>query len=89
MDFGLVVRGAAVGLAALAIVAAAYALRDPPSPPSDPVWERHSVADPLRARLRLCQARGEAAADDLACLSAWAEARRQFLGAATDAGGGH
>lgn len=35
---------------------------------------------PLRAELLRCQALGEAGARDVACLAAWAESRRRFLG---------
>ncbi|WP_227287670.1 putative entry exclusion protein TrbK-alt [Boseongicola sp. H5] len=35
--------------------------------------------DPLRGALQRCQALGEAAVRDTACLDAWAENRRRFL----------
>lgn len=37
-------------------------------------------ADPLRSELRRCQALGEAAVEDAACLAVWDENRRRFLG---------
>jgi conjugative transfer region protein TrbK len=37
-------------------------------------------ADPLVAEMRRCQALGEAGGRDPACLAAWAENRRRFLG---------
>ena len=37
-------------------------------------------ADPLVAEMRHCQALGEAGGHDPACLAAWAENRRRFLG---------
>lgn len=36
-------------------------------------------SDPLAAELRRCQSLGDAALDDQACASAWAETRRRFL----------
>lgn len=36
--------------------------------------------DPLREALVRCQEKGEAAAADADCLTAWAENRRRFLG---------
>ena len=49
---------------------------------SDPVTVAQPVTtrDPLRAELARCGAMGEAGGRDPACLHAWAENRRRFLG---------
>lgn len=43
-----------------------------------------AAEEPVRAELRRCQALGEAALQDRACLNVWAEKRRSFLGSGTD-----
>ncbi len=40
-----------------------------------------AASDPLGSELLRCQALGEAAVRDLACLDVWAENRRRFLSA--------
>ncbi len=67
--------GVALGLAALALRGAAL----PAAVDPDPV-EKAAPADPLQARLLQCQQAGEAGGSDPACLAAWAENRRRFLG---------
>ncbi|WP_421934298.1 putative entry exclusion protein TrbK-alt [Phenylobacterium sp.] len=84
MDTSLILRFGAVAFVVLAILATAVQLHEPPAPALAPTPPRPAAAaDPLRAALVRCQALGEAGASDAACLTAWAESRRRFLGAAS------
>lgn len=53
---------------------------DETDPVASAVPAASATVDPLRAELTRCQALGEAGARDAACLAAWAESRRRFLG---------
>lgn len=44
-----------------------------------PVRNPQAAPDPDHAELQRCQALGEAATKDAACLALWAETRRRFL----------
>lgn len=88
MDTSLAWRFGAVAFVVLAIFATAVQLREPPAPALAPTPLRPAAAaDPLRAAFVRCQALGQAGASDAACLSAWAESRRRFLGAANPSEG--
>jgi len=88
MDTSHALRFGAVAFVVLAILATALQLREPPTPAPMPAPPRPAAtADPLRAALARCQALGEAGASDAACLTAWAESRRRFLGAANPSEG--
>lgn len=86
MDGKLLARVGTVALVAIAItVAVIETTRKPAHPALTAVAQRpEGEADPLRQALRRCQALGAAAADDAACLDAWAENRRRFLGRGED-----
>jgi conjugative transfer region protein TrbK len=81
VDTKLFARVAAIGLAAVAITLAVIQMREPSTPPPDPlaIDTAAAPADPLRAELRRCQSIGVDAASDRNCLRAWAENRRRFL----------
>ena len=86
METKTIARIGAIAFVAIAITMTALQLRDEPAPaPSD---EMVSVAepefDPLPAMLRSCASLGEAAAQERACLDAWAENRRRFLSLGID-----
>jgi conjugative transfer region protein TrbK len=53
-----------------------------------PVLNPQKPPDPNRAELMRCQALGEAATNDAACLALWAETRRRFLTPASQTGTG-
>jgi len=77
----LFVRFGALAFGVLAITLAGLALllrSEPAVPPAPPPPAK--AADPLSTSLIRCQALGEAGAADTACLEAWAESRRRFLG---------
>jgi conjugative transfer region protein TrbK len=82
MDGKTLARLAAVMFVAVAIIATAIEMnrRDVSQdasatfPPSTP------TPDPLDAELARCSGIGEAGSRDPACLKAWAENRRRFLG---------
>lgn len=80
MSGSLALRLVAVGLAALAILAAALQARRHPAPPFAVPPPPHARVDPVKAELTRCQALGAAGADDTGCLKAWAEQRTRFLG---------
>ncbi len=80
MDMKMLARIGALAFVLLAILATAIEFgREedvPPSPPDAPI----AAADPLRGELVRCQLLGEAGVRDTACLRAWAENRRRFMG---------
>lgn len=83
MDGKLLARVGAVALVAIAVTVAVIEATRPTTraaPPMAAAQGPERDADPLRQELRRCQAVGAAAADDSACLQAWAENRRRFLG---------
>ena len=82
MDGKTLARIGAVIFVALAITATAIEMNRPADRPDDPVTVAQPVTtrDPLRAELARCGAMGEAGGRDPACLHAWAENRRRFLG---------
>ncbi|MBB3871230.1 putative entry exclusion protein TrbK-alt [Brevundimonas mediterranea] len=79
----MLARLAAVVFVAFALTATAIELtrQDDAPPPRSVVTPpaEAAVADPLRVDLIRCQALGEAATSDPACMRAWAENRRRFL----------
>lgn len=80
-DMTLFVRFGALAFAILAITLGGLQLLQRPEPaplPAAPPPAR--AADVLHTELTRCQALGEAGAGDSACLEAWAESRRSFLG---------
>lgn len=66
----------------LAIGMAVLSLREPRQPAAIAPMPIATAApaDSLQAQLLRCQLAGEAAGSDRACLAAWAENRRRFLG---------
>jgi len=78
-------RVAAIAFVLLAIAATAVQFNHGDHAPVAPVSSTPAVvdADPIRAELIRCQSLGEAGAHDSACLRAWAENRRRFLGGNT------
>ena len=81
MEGKMLARIAAIVFVAVAITAAIIEItrEEIPAPaPSAPSLTRQ--VDPLREGQRRCQEMGEAAANDAACLSIWAETRDRFLG---------
>lgn len=83
MQTRTVARLGAVLFVAIAIAAAAVDRRERPAPGRDETAfaPKAAAVDPLRGELMRCQAIGQAGAGDMACLRAWAENRRRFLGA--------
>lgn len=81
MSSALTFRLAAIGFALLALLVAALQTRHAPPPPA-PVATAPttSAVDPARAELERCQGLGESGAREPACLRAWADQRRRFLG---------
>ena len=83
MDSKLLARIAAIIFIAVSLTMTAIELTRTPKPGRgelgsaavDPV-----AVDPLRAELSRCQRLGQAGASDSACLVAWDENRRRFLG---------
>jgi conjugative transfer region protein TrbK len=81
MTSALTFRLAAIGFALLALLVAALQTRHgapPPAPGS--TAPATSAIDPARAELERCQGLGDAGAREPACLRAWADQRRRFLG---------
>ncbi len=54
-----------------------------------PVPATLNINDPRRAELRRCQEIGQAAMHDDACLTAWEENRRRFMGPKPASNGGN
>lgn len=84
MDGQTLARIGALVFVAIALTAALVEARRAAPEPA-PVERRvprvrETETDPLQAALRRCQHLGEAATRDPACLAAWAENRRRFLG---------
>lgn len=81
MTSALAFRLAAIGFALLALLVAALQTRHP-APATAPVATAPvtNVVDPARAELERCQGLGESGAREPACLRAWADQRRRFLG---------
>ena len=86
MTSALTFRLAAIGFALLALLAAALQTRHraPPIAPLATV-PAANVVDPARVDLERCQGLGESGAREPACLRAWADQRRRFLGLAKTA----
>jgi conjugative transfer region protein TrbK len=83
MDSKMLFRLGAIAFVAFAIVATAIQVNrtaDTPVADAPPLSIYKPVADPLRTELARCQGLGEAGAHDTACLKAWAENRRRFIG---------
>ncbi len=82
MDGKTLVRLGAVVFIAVAIVAAAIELKRPDDRQDDFAAQPRSIQkrDPLDVELARCSRLGEAGSRDPACLKAWAENRRRFLG---------
>lgn len=76
----LAITAALVGLIVAASIAMGVSTRPPvPATPIAAVTDR-SAADRLDAELQRCNQLGPNDKPDRACLDAWAEARRHFLG---------
>jgi len=85
MDGKMLARLGALVFIAIAITATAIEMNRNEGPveswgPSQP---NMALSDPLRDELFRCQALGEAGPRDPACLRAWADNRRRFLGPET------
>ncbi|MBI1220782.1 MAG: putative entry exclusion protein TrbK-alt [Rhodobacteraceae bacterium] len=83
MDGKALTRIGAIVFVAIAItVAVVDATRKDEAPPDFAMRAPTAVptVDPLQAELGQCSDAGEAATHDPACLKAWAENRRHFLG---------
>ena len=82
MDGKTLARLAAVIFVAVAIIATAIEMnrRDVPQDASVTFPPTAPRPDPLDAELARCSGIGEAGSRDPACLKAWAENRRRFLG---------
>lgn len=83
MDGKTLARIGAIAFVAIAITVAVINLsqKDETSQSTlTPVVRTVGAPDPLQAELTRCKGMGEAATRDPACLSAWAENRRRFLG---------
>ena len=85
MDGKTLARIGAVVFVAVACLATAIEMnRTPDSPDNAPTIARpSSMRDPLDAELARCSGIGVAGARDPACLKAWGQARRRFLGQPT------
>ena len=84
MDGKVLARIGAVVFVAIAITATVIdrtRQEEPPSVSTAPALQ--PPTDPLRATLRSCQQLGEAASNEVECLSAWAQSRDRFLGRPT------
>ena len=81
MRTSTIARMAAVAFVATVVTITALEMREAPaaSAASATPVTLDAQADPLRAALTRCQSIGMAAAQDGACLRAWAENRRRFL----------
>ncbi len=83
MDQMMLARLGAVVFIAIALTATAIEMTrkggDPDRAPSTPA--KAAESDPLHDELVRCQLTGEAGPRDAACLQAWAENRKRFLGA--------
>lgn len=84
MDARLLIRLAAVVLAAAAITTTAFEMAGREERAVVPATRSSEEIspDPLRAAQRRCQLLGEPAARDAECLRIWAETRDRFLGTA-------
>lgn len=81
MDGKTLARLGAIVFVAVAITATAIEMNRSGERHDDPVTQPSVVTrNPLRAELARCGAMGEAGGRDPACLRAWAENRRRFLG---------
>ena len=91
MDSKLLARIAAIVFVAVALTMTAIELTRTPAANSDEARKatvEPAAVDPLRAELSRCQRLGQAGASDPACLAAWDENRRRFLGQPVTARGG-
>lgn len=89
MDGKLFARIGAGAFVAVALTMTVLQLREEPRVPQTEiitVWEPDG--DPFPAQLRACSAMGELALSSPDCRAAWAEKRRRFLGAETNAQSG-
>ena len=84
MEGKVLARIGAVVFVAIAITATVIDMtrQEEPRPVSSPP-ALQPPTDPLRATLRRCQQLGEAASNEVECLSAWAQSRDRFLGRPT------
>lgn len=83
MNAKTILRIGAAALVVLAVAAAAIELgrdRDAASPTASSVEQGVTTPHALQHEVYRCQALGGAGARDEACLRAWAESRRRFLG---------
>ncbi|WP_121062001.1 putative entry exclusion protein TrbK-alt [Chachezhania antarctica] len=81
MEGKVLARIAAIAFVAIAITATVIEMTREEAPvPASTAPALQPSADPLRATLRRCQQRGEAASRDADCLAAWAESRDRFFG---------
>jgi conjugative transfer region protein TrbK len=82
MDGKTLARIGAVAFVALAIAATAIEMSRKDDQPEASASEQPAITarDPLETELARCSRAGEAGARDPACLTAWAENRRRFLG---------
>ena len=82
LSSGAVWRAGALLFVIAAIAATAVRVKSDRAPPAEPHRAPETVAarpDPIQAELVHCQGLGEAAANDAACLWAWAQNRRRFF----------
>lgn len=83
MDGQTLARIGAIAFVAIAITVAVIDLSRKQEAPVQLVpmeVQGANTPDPLQAELARCTGMGEAATRDAACLKAWAENRRRFLG---------
>ena len=82
MDGKMLARLSAVVFVGVAITVTVVELTRTPDASEVRILDRNHIrpTDPLRASLRHCRDRGEAAIRDPACLKAWADSRDRFLG---------
>jgi conjugative transfer region protein TrbK len=84
---GLMLMGAALVLGLILIGVTGEMTRNGQEAHS-PIHNPQTHLRPDDAELQRCQALGEAAAKDAACLALWAETRRRFLTPASPTGAG-
>ena len=84
MEGKVLARIGAVVFVAIAITATVIDMTRQEEPrPVSALPALQPPTDPLRATLRRCQQLGEAASNEVECLSAWAQSRDRFLGRPT------
>lgn len=86
MDTKLFARIGAGAFVAIALTMSVLQLREErPEPLPEVITVFEPDGDPLPGQLRACAAMGELALSSPDCRAAWAEKRRRFLGAESDA----